>query len=82
VVSNRFAYVEAALAQLVYLVGFSLAHFWAGLTGLTVTLLAIVTLAAVMQLTGRLKWSEVLARPTTRGVAPAGAGPTAELPSS
>jgi len=63
VVSNRFAYVEAALAQLVYLVGFSLAHFWAGLTGLTVTLLAIVTLAAVMQLTGRLKWSEVLASP-------------------
>lgn len=70
VVSNRFAYVEAALAQLVYLVGFSLAHFWAGLTGLTVTLLAIVTLAAVMQLTGRLKWSEVLARQT----APRGSG--------
>lgn len=63
VVSSHFAFVEAGLAQLVYLVGFSLAHFWEGWTGLTVTLLAIVTLAAVMQLTGRLKWSEVLARP-------------------
>jgi hypothetical protein len=60
VVSNRFAFVEAALAQLVYLVGFSLAHFWQGLTGLTVTVLAVLTLAMVMQLTGRLRWSEVL----------------------
>ena len=36
--------------------------FWQGLTGLTVTVLAIVTLAIVMLLTGRLRWSEVLAR--------------------
>ncbi len=61
VVSSRFAFVEAGLAQLVYLIGFSLAHFWEGLTGLTVTVLAVVTLFAVMQLTGRLKWSELLA---------------------
>ncbi len=80
VVSNRFAYVEAALAQLVYLVGFSLAHFWEGLTGLTVTLLAVVTLFAVMQLTGRLRWSEVFARPARP--ARAGASAAAELPSS
>ncbi|MEO8178410.1 MAG: inner membrane CreD family protein [Deltaproteobacteria bacterium] len=71
VVSNRFAFVEAALAQLVYLVGFSLAHFWQGWTGLTVTLLAILTLAAVMQLTGRVKWSELLAqRPARPAPAP------------
>ena len=60
VVSARFAYVEAGLAQLVYLVGFSLAHFWDGFTGLTTTLLAIVTLFVLMQLTGRVRWSEVL----------------------
>jgi hypothetical protein len=59
VVSARFALREAALAQLVCLVGFSLAHFWEGFTGLTVTVLAIVTLFALMQLTGRVKWSEV-----------------------
>jgi hypothetical protein len=60
VVSARFAYVEAGLAQLVYLVGFSLAHFWEGFTGLTATVLAIVTLYLIMQLTGRVKWSSAL----------------------
>lgn len=62
VVSARFALVEAGIAQLVYLVGFSMAHFWDGYTGLTVTILSIVTLFLVMQLTGRVKWSEVLAK--------------------
>jgi hypothetical protein len=60
VVSPRFAYVESALAQLVYLVGFALAHFWDGYTGLTTTVLAIFTLYMLMQLTGKVRWSEVL----------------------
>ncbi len=62
VVSARFALVEAALGQLVYLVGFSVAHFWDGFTGLTVTVLSIATLFLLMQMTGRVKWSEVLGR--------------------
>lgn len=62
VVSARFALLEAGLAQLVYLVGFSLAHFWDGWTGLTVTLLSIVTVFVLMQLTGRIRWSEALSR--------------------
>jgi hypothetical protein len=62
VVSSRFAFVEAAAAQLVYLIGFSLAHFWDGFTGLTVTVLSVVTLFLLMQLTGRIRWSEVLSR--------------------
>jgi len=67
VVSPRFAFVEAALAQLVYLVGFSLAHFWDGFTGLTVTVLSIVTLFLLMQMTGRIRWSGGLSpRPTSR----------------
>ncbi len=61
VVGSRFAFVEAGLAQLLYLVGFSLAHFWEGYTGLTVTVLGVVTLFGLMQLTGRIRWSEVLA---------------------
>lgn len=61
VVGPRFAWREAGLAQLLYLVGFSLAHFWDGFTGLTVTVLGIVTLFALMQLTGRIRWSEVFA---------------------
>jgi inner membrane protein involved in colicin E2 resistance len=60
VVSPGFALREAALAQVVYLIGFSLAHFWEGFTGLTVTVLAILTLFALMQLTGRVRWSEVM----------------------
>ncbi len=40
--------------------GFSLAHFWEGFTGLTATVLAIVTLYLIMQLTGRVKWSSAL----------------------
>ena len=62
VVSSRFAYVEAAIAQLIYLVGFSAAHFWDGFTGLTTTVLAIITLFVLMQVTGRVRWSEVLAQ--------------------
>ena len=60
VVSPRFALREAAIAQTIYLVGFSLAHFWEGFTGLTVTVLAILTLFVLMQLTGRVRWSDVL----------------------
>jgi hypothetical protein len=67
VVSPRFAFVEAGLAQLVYLVGFSLAHFWEGYTGLTVTVLSIVTLFLLMQLTGRVRWGA----PTDQVAAPA-----------
>lgn len=60
VVSASFAWREAAFAQAVYLIGFSLAHFWEGFTGLTVTVLAILTLFVLMQLTGRVRWSSVL----------------------
>jgi inner membrane protein involved in colicin E2 resistance len=63
VVSSRFAYVEAGIAQLVYLVGFSLAHFWEGFTGLTATILAIITLFLIMQLTARVRWSSALTTP-------------------
>jgi inner membrane protein involved in colicin E2 resistance len=66
VVSTRFALREAALAQLIYLIIFSLAHFWEGFTGLTITVLAIVTLFVLMQATGRLRWSEALGRANQR----------------
>lgn len=66
VVSARFAFIESAAAQLIYLVGFSLAHFLEGFTGLTVTLLSVATLFLLMMLTGRIQWSKVLARPNAR----------------
>jgi inner membrane protein involved in colicin E2 resistance len=58
VVGIRFAAFEAAIAQLVYLVLFSYAFFFKGLTGLAITVGSIITLFAVMQLTGRIRWSE------------------------
>ena len=57
----RFAFVQAGLAQFVYLVLFSYAFFWKGFTGLSITVMAIVTLFVVMQATGRIRWSERLA---------------------
>ena len=61
VVGMRFAALEAGTAQLIYLVVFSYAFFWKGFTGLSITVIAIITLFVVMQATGRIKWSEQLA---------------------
>lgn len=58
----RFAVLYAGGAQLVYLVGFSYAFFWVGRTGLTVTILSIVTLFIMMQATGRLDWQKIFSR--------------------
>jgi len=54
----RFAALEAGTAQLIYLVLFSYAFFWKGFTGLAITIIAIITLFVVMQVTGRIRWSE------------------------
>jgi hypothetical protein len=54
----RFAALEAGTAQLVYLVLFSYAFFWRGFTGLSITVIAVITLFVVMQATGRIRWSE------------------------
>lgn len=58
VVGVRFAAVEAAISQFVYLVLFSYAFFFKGFTGLSITVGAIVTLFVVMQMTGRIRWAE------------------------
>ena len=58
-VGVKFALTYVALAQVVYLVGFSYAFFWVGRTGLTVTVGAIATLFVLMQATGKIDWSEV-----------------------
>src|SRR5438552_3156153 len=58
VVNGRFALIDAGIAQLIYLVLFSYAFFFEGFTGLAVTIGAILTLFAVMQMTGRIRWGE------------------------
>lgn len=63
-VGPRFAFQEAAIAQFIYLVLFSYAFFFKGFTGLAITIGSIVTLFVAMQLTGRIRWSEVFASGT------------------
>ncbi len=67
VVGLRFALVEAALSQFVYLVLFSCAFFFKGFTGLSITVGAIVTLFVVMQITGGIHWGEKFARQASPG---------------
>lgn len=57
----RFAFFAAGAAQLLYLVLFSYAFFFKGLTGLAITIGAIVTLFVLMQATARTRWNEVFA---------------------
>ena len=61
VVGPKFAFVEAGLAQFIYLVLFSYAFFFKGFTGLAITIGAIVTLFVVMQMTAKIKWSDKFA---------------------
>ncbi len=58
VVGPRFAFVEAGISQIVYLVLFSYSFFFKGYTGLIITISSIITLAILMQMTGRIDWDE------------------------
>ncbi len=57
----RFPWRWALAGQVLYLILFSYSFFLKGMTGLTVTLGAIVTLAVIMRLTAKTNWSEVFA---------------------
>ncbi|MHC4201631.1 MAG: inner membrane CreD family protein, partial [Planctomycetota bacterium] len=59
VVGRRFAFLEVGVSQFVYLVLFSYTFFFEGYSGLAATVLCVVTLFVVMQLTGRVKWDEL-----------------------
>ncbi|MCC7072485.1 MAG: inner membrane CreD family protein [Deltaproteobacteria bacterium] len=59
VMGQRAAWLQAAAAQLIFLVLFSCAFFVEGQTGLSVAVGATATLFVLMQLTARVKWSEV-----------------------
>ena len=60
VVGGRFAWL-AGLAQFAYMVLFSYSFFFDGITGLTITIGAIITLAALMLTTARVEWSKCFA---------------------
>jgi len=60
VVSWKFAVFNAGLWQFIFLVLFTYAFFFEGYTGLTITIGVILTLAVLMQMTGRVNWDEKL----------------------
>ena len=64
----RFALREMGISQLVYLVLFSYTFFWEGFTGLAITIGAVLTLFVVMQITGRVRWSDVFRRRSEVGL--------------
>ena len=59
VTGMRDALLKAGVAQAIFLVLFSYAFFFEGFTGLAITVGAIVTLFAMMQMTARLSWDDV-----------------------
>lgn len=58
VVGSRFAFLETGISQFVYLVLFSYTFFLTGYTGLAITILCIITLFIVMQLTAKIDWGQ------------------------
>jgi hypothetical protein len=68
--TRRFAAIST-VAQFTYMVLFSYSFFFDGLTGITITIGAIATLALLMAFTARVKWDEALTSTTpTRPVQP------------
>ncbi len=59
VMGQRAAWLQAGAAQLIFLVLFSCAFFVEGKSGLSVAVGATLTLFVLMQLTAKVKWSEV-----------------------
>ena len=56
----HLAVAQAGLAQFVYLMLFNYAFFFKGYTGLMITVGAIVTLFALMQLTAKVDWEQAI----------------------
>jgi hypothetical protein len=61
-VGGRRLFAIALPAQLLYLAAFSGSFFFDGLTGITLTVLSILTLALLMFLTARTDWRTVFAK--------------------
>lgn len=66
VTGERFAFVEVGISQFVYLVVFSYTFFFEGYTGLAITIMSIITLFIIMQLTANVDWEEVFRKAATK----------------
>ena len=63
---GKFPWKLAVAGQLFFLVLFSYSFFWKGLTGLTVSIGAVITLAVLMRVTANVDWNEVFSRPLNK----------------
>jgi hypothetical protein len=68
-VGRRFAQL-GAIAQFAYMILFSYSFFFEGLTGLTITIGAIVTLALLMAATARVNWADKFGSKNASGEIP------------
>lgn len=67
VVGRNRALVEIAISQLIFLVLFSYSFFFEGITGLAITVGAVLTLAFFMARTARVDWETVFAPKVAQG---------------
>jgi len=67
----KFALREIGISQLVYLVLFSFTFFFAGFTGLSITVGAVLTLFVMMQMTGKKRLTEEEHEPQQLSACPA-----------
>lgn len=67
VAGPRFAFAEAGIAQAIYQVLFSATFFLEAYTGLSITILCVLTLAVVMQATARVDWEALFRQGGTAG---------------
>ena len=59
VAGAKFAFLKAGVAQLIYLVIFTYVHFFEGYSGLMVTIMSVITLFILMQLTAKVDWNKI-----------------------
>jgi hypothetical protein len=59
---KKMAFVYAPVIQFIYLIIFSFSFFFDGITGIIVTVCAVITLFILMQATGRINWDEEFKR--------------------
>jgi inner membrane protein involved in colicin E2 resistance len=63
---GAFPWKVAIGGQVFFLILFSYSFFWKGVTGLTVSVGSVVTLAVLMRVTADVDWNEVFSRPLKR----------------
>ncbi|HBC88203.1 MAG TPA: hypothetical protein DCZ94_14730 [Lentisphaeria bacterium] len=65
---RNFPWKLAALGQIFFLVVFSYSFFFKGMTGLTVAICSVITLAILMYVTAKTNWTEVFSKPVKKKV--------------